>query len=195
MKHPDTKPHTRPIVDEADLVEGLNACFPENFNPAASMRQEQSPPETNPLEHPQVQKAVSKLIMWAGVVAGLGLFIGFYLGMTWQKNADAIEIHEKKHEADRMIADNTARYAWVEMLNGNIEHIAKAAHSCHMANNPNTPGVVACGYIFKGIKDDAMAWPVFDENKLAMAHEDTPQEQDIARKGTASKFLTPEGGQ
>jgi hypothetical protein len=191
MKHHDAKPHNRPIVDDADPMDVLF----ENFNPARQMGLEQSKTPEKTIPEAVAANVLFTTIKWAGILTFVGLVVGFYLGMTWQKNADALLIDHGKQEADLKVAMNNERYAWVDMLNANIEHIAKAAHSCHMANNPNTPGVVACAYIFNGIKTDAMAWPVFDENKLAMAHQDTPEEQDLARKGTESKFLTPDGGQ
>jgi hypothetical protein len=188
MKHPTPHGHTATISNE----DAMDILFDDTYNPAQTMGLESKTPPA-----PQADPKNDTLtpVLWVAGLIVLAASVGFYLGMTWQKNADAIEIHEKKTTADLMIAQNTAKYAWVDMLNGNIEHIAKAAHSCHMANNPNTPGVVACGYIFEGIKDDAMAWPVFDENKLAMAVPDTPAQKDIGYKGTASKFLTPQGGQ
>lgn len=187
MKHHDANTHTRP--DDADPMDILF----ENFNPARQMGLE--PSKQKQIAATASSKELFTTFKWACILSFAGLIVGFYLGTRWQKNADAFEIHDKKNEADRMIALNTEKYAWVKMLNGNIEHIAKAAHSCNIANNPNSPGVVACGYIFEGIKTDAMAWPVFDENKLAMAHQDTREEEDIARKGVLSKFVTAKGGE
>jgi len=190
MKHPSHKGHMAPTQED----DPMDVLF-ENFNPARTMGLDSAKPTQNATSEAVDEKNLFTIFKWVAGISTITLILGFWAGMTWQKNADGVEMNEKQRHANQMIADNTARYAWTDMLNGNIQHIAKDAHLCHAAKGPNTPSPTACAYIFDGIKADAMAWPVFDENKLAMAHVDTPEEQEMARKGAESKFLTHEGGQ